>query len=163
MWELDHKESWTLKNWCFQTVVLEKTLESPLRCKEIQPVHPKGDQSWIFLEGLMLKLKLQYFGHLMWRADSLEKNLILRKTEGRRREQQRMRWLDGITSQWTWVWANSGKYWSTGKPGMLQSTGSQRVRHNLGLNNIKPWSSRQQEEEPLFFFFYCILLYWLAF
>ena len=69
LWELDYKESWALKNWCFWAVVLEKILESPLDCKEIQPVHPKGDQSWILLEGLMLKLKLQYFGHLMQRAD----------------------------------------------------------------------------------------------
>ena len=93
-----YKESWTPKNWCLWTVVLEKTLESPLDCKEIQPVHPKGDQSWVFLEGLMLKLKLQYFGHLMRRADSLEKTLMLGKIEDRRRRgRQRIRWLDGIT------------------------------------------------------------------
>ena len=97
-WELDYKESWAPKNWCFWTVELEKTLESPLDCKEIQPVHPKGDQSWCSLEGLMLKLKLQYFGHLMRRADSFEKILMLGKIEGRRRRgRQRMRWLDGIT------------------------------------------------------------------
>ena len=79
--------------------MLEKTLESPLDCKEIQPVHPKGDQSWCSLEGLMLKLKLQYLGHLMRRADSLEKTLMLGKTEGRRRRgRQRMRCLDGITN-----------------------------------------------------------------
>ena len=79
-------------------MVLEKTLESPLDCKEIQPVHPKGDQSWCSLEGLMLKLKLQYLGHLMRRADSFEKTLMLGKIEGRRRRgRQRMRWLDGIT------------------------------------------------------------------
>ena len=73
-------------------------LESPLDCKEIQPVHPKGDQSWVFIGGLMLKLKLQYFGHLMRRADSFEKTLMLWKIEGRRRRGQwRMRWLDGIT------------------------------------------------------------------
>ena len=80
-------------------MVLEKTLESPLDCKEIQPVHPKGNQSWVCsLEGLMLKLKLQYFGHLMLRADSFEKTLMLGKIEGRRRRgRQRMRWLDGIT------------------------------------------------------------------
>ena len=78
-------------------MVLEKTLESPLDCKEIQPVHPK-DQSWVLLEGLMLKLKLQYFGHLMRRANSFEKTLMLGKIEGRRRRgRQRMRWLDGIT------------------------------------------------------------------
>ena len=99
MWELDYKESWALKKWCFWTVVLEKTLESPLDSKEIQPVHPKGNQSEYSLEGLMLKLKLQYFGHLMWRTDSLEKTLMLGKIEGRkRRGQQRMRSLDGITN-----------------------------------------------------------------
>ena len=99
MWELDYKESWALKNWSFWTVVLEKTPESPLDCKEIQPVHPKGDQSWVFIAWLLLKLKLQYFGHLMRRADSFEKTLMLGKIGGRRRrEWQRMRWLDGITN-----------------------------------------------------------------
>ena len=80
-------------------MVLEKTLESPLDCKEIQPVHPKGDQSWVFIgRKLMLKLKLQYFGHLMRRVDSFEKTVMLGKIEGRRRSgRQRMRWLDGIT------------------------------------------------------------------
>ena len=79
-------------------MVLEKTLESPLDCKEIQPVHPKEISPGCSLEGLMLKLKLQYFGHLMRRADSLEKTLMLGKIEGRRRKgRQRMRWLDGIT------------------------------------------------------------------
>ena len=100
MWELDYKESWVQKNWRFWTVVLEKTLESPLDCKEIQPVHPKALKEispGCSLEGLMLKLKRQYFGHLMWRADSLEKTLVLGKIEGRRRGHQRMRWLDGIS------------------------------------------------------------------
>ena len=98
MWEFDHKESWALKNWFFWTVVLEKTLESPLDCKEIQPVHPKGDQSRMFMEGLMLKLKHQQFGQLMQRADSLEKTLLVGEIRGRtRRGWQRMRWLDGIT------------------------------------------------------------------
>ena len=98
MRELDYKESWVLKNWYFWTMVLEKTLESPLDCKEIQPVHPKGDQSWCSLEGLMLKLKLQYFGHLIWRVYSLEKTLMLGGIGGRRRRGwQRMRWLVGIT------------------------------------------------------------------
>ena len=97
VWELDHKESLALKNWCFWTVVLENTLESPLDYKEIQPVHPKGNQSWVFIRRTLLKLKLQYFGHLMQRTDSLEKTLMLGKIEGkRRRGRQRMRWLDGI-------------------------------------------------------------------
>ena len=80
-------------------MVLEKTLESPLDCKEIQPVHSEGDQPWDFLEGMMLKLKLQYFGHLMQKVDSLEKTLMLGGIGGRRRRgRQRMRWLDGITN-----------------------------------------------------------------
>ena len=96
MWEFDYKESWAPNN-CFWTVVLEKTLESPLDCKEIQPVHPKEISPEYSLEGLMLNLKLQYFGHLMQRTDSLEKNLMLGKIEGRRRRGwQRVRWLDGI-------------------------------------------------------------------
>ena len=96
MWELDCEEGWAPKNWCFWTMVLEKTLKSPLDCKEIQPVHSEGDQPWDFFQ---LKLKRQYFGHLMPRADSLEKTLMLGGIGGRRRrEWQRMRWLDGITN-----------------------------------------------------------------
>ena len=96
MWELDYKEGWVQKNWCFWIVVLENTLESPLDCKEIQPVHPISPGC--SLEGLMLKLKLQYLGHLMRRADSFEKTVMLGKIEGRkRRGRHRMRWLDGIT------------------------------------------------------------------
>ena len=98
MWELDHKEGWVPKNWCFQTVVLEKTLESPLDSKEIQPSILKETNSEYSLKRLMLKLKLQYFGHLMWRANSPEKTLMLGKIEGRRRGWQRRRWLDDITA-----------------------------------------------------------------
>ena len=91
--------------------------------KEISPEYS--------LEGLMQKLKFQYFGSLMWKTDSLEKTLMLGKIEGRRRRgQQRMRWLDGIANQWTWVWASSRSWWWTGKPGMLQSMSSQRVVHD---------------------------------
>ena len=100
MWELDHEESWMPKNWCFWTVVLGKTLESSLDCKEIQPVCPKGHQSWILTgrDWILTGLKLQSFSHLMRRTGSLEKTLILEKIEGRRRRGwQRMRWLDGIT------------------------------------------------------------------
>ena len=98
MWELDCEEGWAPKNWFFWTVVLEKTLECPLDCKEIQPVHPKGKQSWIFIGRTDAELKLQYFGHLTWRTDSFGKTLMLGKLEGRRRSGwQRMRWLDGIT------------------------------------------------------------------
>ena len=98
MWELDHKEGWVPKNWCFQTAVLEQTLESPLDSKEIKSANPKGNNPECSLEGLMLKGRLQFSGHLMQRADSLEKTLMLGKIEGRRkRGWQRMRWLDGNT------------------------------------------------------------------
>ena len=98
MWEVDYKESWVLKNWCLWTVMLEKTLESPLDCREIKPSILEQISPEYSLEGLTLKLKLQYFGHLMRRTGSLEKTLILGKIEGgRRRGQQRMRWLDGST------------------------------------------------------------------
>ena len=95
--ELNYKENWALKNWCFWTAVLEKTLESLLDSKEIQPVHPKGISPEYSLERLMLKLKLQYFDQLMWRTNSLEKTLMLGKIEGRGRGRQRTRWLDGNT------------------------------------------------------------------
>ena len=98
MWELDDKESWALKNWCFWTVVLEKTLESPLDCKEIKPVHPKGNQFWIFIGWTDAEAKIP----IIWPPDVkkwlTEKTLMLEKTEGRRRRGwQRMRWLDGVT------------------------------------------------------------------
>ena len=98
MWELDHKKGWALKYWCFWTVILEKTLESPLDCKRSNQSILKEISPEYSLEGLMLKLKFQYFGHLMWRTDSVEKTLMLGKFEGMRRSgRQRMRWLDGIT------------------------------------------------------------------
>ena len=109
MWELDHKEGWAPKNWCFWTVVLDKTLESHLDCKEIDPVNPKGNQLWKSLEGLILKL--QYFGHLMQRANSLEKTLMLGKSEGRRRRgRQRIRCLDSITNS---MEMDFSKLWET--------------------------------------------------
>ena len=98
MRELDCEEGWAPKNWCFWTVMLEKTLESPLDYKEIQPSILKEINPGISLEGMMLKLKLQYFGHLRRRVDSLEKTLMLGAIGGRRKSgRQRMRWLDGIT------------------------------------------------------------------
>ena len=99
MWKLGYKESWALKNLCFWTVVLEKSLESPLDSKEIQPVHPQANQSWILIGRTDVEVETQIFGHVMWRTDSLEKTLMLGKMEGgRRRGRQKMRWLDGITN-----------------------------------------------------------------
>ena len=131
MWELDSKESWAPKNWYFWSVVLEKTLESSLDCKEIQPVNPKRNESWIFIGRNDAKVKLQYFGHLMWRSDSFEKTLMLGKIEGkRRRGWQRTRWLDGITDSMNMSLSELRSWWWIGRPGMLQFMGSQRVGHN---------------------------------
>ena len=199
MWELDYQESWVMKNWCFWTVVLEKTLESPLDCKEIKIANPEGVSEshsvvfdclwslslyspwnspgqntelgslsllqgifptqgsnpgilscrWILyqlshkgrpmeitpeysLEGLMLKLKLQYFGHLMWRADSLEKTLMLGKIEGKMKGS--ISGWDGwmaSPTQWTWVWVSSRSWWWTGMPGILQ--------YLVSLTKSKTW------------------------
>ena len=132
MWELNHKEGWVLKSWCFWTVVLEKTLESPLDCKEIKPVTPKGNQPWIVIgrtdaeaEASVLRppyAKSQLTGKdpgagKDWRQ---EENGTTRGWEG---------YIASLT-QWTWVWPNSGRWLRTGKPDVLKSTGSQRVGHN---------------------------------
>ena len=98
MWELDLKESWEPKNWCFWTVVLAKTLESPLDCKEIKRVNPQGNRSWIFIGRTNAVAEAPKFGHLMQRTKLLEKTLVLEKIECRRRGWQRMRWLDGFTN-----------------------------------------------------------------
>ena len=143
MWELDYKESWVPKNWCFWSVVLEKTLQSPLDCKEIKPSNPKWNESWTFIgrtdaaaEAPIL-WKLQYY----WNSNTLatwRKELIHWKRpwcwERLRagREGDNRGWDGWMASptHWTWVWVNPGSWWWTGRPGMLQFMGSQRVRHN---------------------------------
>ena len=110
-------------------MVLEKTLECPLDSMEIQPAHPKGNQPWIFIGRTYAEAKLQYFGHLMRRTDSLEKTLMLGKVEGRRRGQQRLRWLDIITDSMNMILSKLLEL-VIGKPGLLQSMRLQRVRHD---------------------------------
>ena len=129
MWELDYKESWALKNWCFWTVVLEKALESPLDCKEINQSILKEISPECSLEGLMLKL--QYLGHLMRRTDSLENTLMLErlKAGGEGDDRGWDGWM-AILTQWTWVWVSLGSWWWSGRPGVLQSMGSQRAGHD---------------------------------
>ena len=130
MWAWDCEESWALKNWCFWTVVLEmwcwrRLLRVPWTARRSNQSILKEISPGCSLERVMLKLKLQYFGHLMRRVDSLEKTLMLGGIGGRRRGWQRMRWLDDITDSMAWVWVNSGSWWWTGRPGVLWFTGSQ--------------------------------------
>ena len=131
MWELDYKEHWAMKDWCFWTVMLEKTLENTSNARRSNQSILKEISPEYSLEGLMLKLKLQYLGHPMWRTDSLEKTLMLGKIEGRRRRRRQGwdGWMASLT-QWTWVWASSVSWWWTGRPVVLQSMGSERVGHD---------------------------------
>ena len=134
MWELDYKETWVLKNWCFWTVVLEKTLERrvPWTAKRSNQFILKEINPEYAYKGLMLKLRLQYIGHLMQKANSLGKTLMLVKTEDKRRRGSRG-WDGWMASpiQWTRTWANSKRQWRAGKPGILQAKGLQRVGHAL--------------------------------
>ena len=133
MWELDCEESWALKNWCFWTVVLEKTLESPLDCKKIQPAHPKGDQSWVFVGRTDAKAETPLANPLATSCKKLThwKRLWcwewLEAGEGDDR-----RWDGWMASptRWTWAWVNSGSWWRTGRPGVLLFMEPQRVRHD---------------------------------
>ena len=149
MWELDYTESWAPKNWCFRTVVLKKTLECPLDFWKSSQSILKEISPECSLEELMLKLKRQYFGHLMWRADSFEKTLMLAKIEGKkRRGWQRIRWLDGIINWMDIVWASSVSWWWTGKPGVLQSMGSQTVTHDWATELNWTWTFFSLLQQP---------------
>ena len=136
MWELNYKESWAPKNWCFWSVVLEKTLVSPSDCKEIQPVHPKGDQSWLFIGRTDAEAETP----TLWLLDA--KSWLIRKDldAGKDwRQEEKGTTEDEVVemaslTQWTWVWVNLRSWWYTGRPGVLQSMGSQRVMTEPKLN-----------------------------
>ena len=137
MWELDKKKDWVLKDWWLQTVLLEKTLESPFYCKEIKPVNHKGNKSWIFIG----RIDAETEAPVIWPPDAKSwltgKTLRLGKIEGRRRrEWQRMRRLDGITKE-IWIRGNSGRWWRTVKPGILSPWGCS-VRYN--------WVTEEQQQ-----------------
>ena len=164
MWELDCKESWALRNWCFWTMVLEKTLQSPLDCKEIQSVHPKRDQSWVFIGRTAAKTEAP----ILWPPDV--KNWLIwkdpdtgRLKAGREGDDRGCDgWMASLT-QWTWVWASSRSWWWTGKPGLLQSIGLQSVDATERLKWTKLNWSRCPRKHEVFqsgwcrrhFFFYC--------
>jgi len=152
MWELDCEESWVPENWCFWTVVLEKTVESPLDCKEIQPVHPKGDQSWVHRKdwcwsGNSKTLATTCEGLTHW------KRLWCLEALGAGGEGDDKGWDGWMASptQWTWVWVNSGSWWWTGRPVVLQFMGSQRVGRD--------WATELNWTE--YFFLETSLMFWI--
>ena len=158
MWELDCAESWALKNWCFWTVVLEKALEGPLDCKEIQPVHPKGDQSWVFFGRNDAKAETP----VLWPPHA-ELTHLKRpwcwEGLGAGGEGDDRGWDGWMASptRWTLVWVNSGSWWWTGRPGVLQFMGSQRVRHDwltelnwtfsYSTTKIEWWNTNNRKEK----------------
>ena len=165
MWDLDYEENRALKNWCFWTVVLEKTLESPSDCKEIQPVHPKGNQFWIFIGRTDVEAETPILwppgakNWLIWKDPDTGKD----KAGGKGDNRGWNGWMASPT-WWTWVWASSRSWWRTGKPGVLQSVASQRVGHDWAtelnvkvcvLNNFA-WNYRYT-----FFFMTDFPQYWL--
>ena len=148
MWELDCEESWAPKNWCFWTVVLEKTLENPLDCKEIQPVHSEGDQPWDFFGRNDAKAETP----VLWPPHA--KNWLIGKdwcceglgAGGEGDDRGWDGWMASLT-RWTWVWVNSRSLWWTGRPGVLWFMGSQRVRHE--------WATELNWTEYFIVWVYC--------
>ena len=132
-WELNHKEGWGLKNWCFRIVVLDKNLESLLDCKEIKPVHSKENQPWVFIGKTVAEAPK------LWPSNAKSRFIGKDPDSGKDRRQKERRWqrIGWIAPpiQWTWTWANSRRWWGTGRPGMLQSVESQRVKHNLAIEH----------------------------
>ena len=146
MWELDCEESRVLKNWCFWTVVLEKTLESPLDCKEIQAVHPKGDQSWVFIGRTDAEAETP----ILWPPHA-KSWLIGKETDVAGGEGDDRGWDGWMASptRWTWVWVNPRSWWWTGRPGVLRFMGLQRVRHDWATE-LTDWSVPQNVSANFF-------------
>ena len=144
MWELDCEESWGLKNWCFWTVVLEKTLASPLDCKEIQPLYPKGDQSWVFFGRNDAKAETP----VLWPPHA--KSRLIGKdwwweglgAGGKGDDRGWDGWMVSLT-QWIWVWVNFRRWWWIGRPGILQFMGLQRVGHDWATE-LTDWLTLMQ-------------------
>ena len=131
MWELEGEESWVLNIWCFWTVVLEKTLESPLDCKEVRSVHPQGDQSWVFIGNTDVEAEPP----ILWSPDAKSWHIWKDPDAGKdwgREEKEMTGWIGWMASptQWTWVWVDSRSWWWIGRPGLLRFMGSQRVGHD---------------------------------
>ena len=143
MWEWDHKESWVLKNWCFWTVVLEKTLESPLDCKETKSVNPKGNQPWIFIR----RTDAEAEAPILWLPNPKEvthwKSPWCWERLKAGGEGDNPGWDGWMASQtrWTWIWVNSERWWWTGRPGVLRFIGSQRVGHDWAIELNRMLSS----------------------
>ena len=145
LWQLNDKEGWALKNWCFQIVVLEKTLESPLDSKEIKSVNPRGNQPWIFIR----RTNAESEAPILWTPDAKSQLIGKAPDTGKdwglgAAEDEMVGWIASLT-WWTWIWANSDGCWRTGEPGVLQSVGSQRVRCNLVTEQQnKGWMNPQK-------------------
>ena len=160
MWELDCEENSAMKNWCFWTVVLGKTLESPLDCKEIQPVHPKGDRSWDFFGGNDAKAESPVLWPPHVKSWLIGKDSDAGRDSGQEEKGKAEDDMAGWT-RWTWVWVNSGSWWWTGRPGVLWVMGSRRVGHDwatsLSLFTFMHWSLNMANICSLGFLFNSIL------
>ena len=143
IWELDRKEGWVPKNWCFQTMVLEKTLESSLDCKEIQPVHPKGNQSWIYIGRTDAEAEIWILWAPNWKRPWCWERL---RAGGEGGDREWDGWMASLT-QWAWVWASSARWWRTGKPGMLQSMGCKESDMTEWRNNNNHPSSTRGNQD----------------
>ena len=164
MWELDCEGSWALKNRCFRTVMLEKTLESPLDCKELQPVHPKGNQSWVVIGRTDVNAETPILQPPHAKSWLIGKDPDAGMDWG---QKEKGTTEDEIASptRWTWVWVNSRSWWWTGRPGMLWFMGSQRVGHDWAteMNWTESWTSQTLELWEISYCVYKLSSLWIFF